>query len=67
MRQKKASATLAVIVVIASLMVGATVAIALISEGMGIQKASAEVKKLPTCPPKSPNAFGPPPCGKKPD
>jgi hypothetical protein len=62
MTQNKATATLAVIVVVASLMVGATVAIALISEGIGIQKASAVIY-IPLCPGKSPNAGGPYPCG----
>jgi hypothetical protein len=63
MTQKKATATLAVIVVIASLMVGATIAIALISEGVGIQKASAQ-RRLHLCPPQTPNADASPPCGR---
>jgi hypothetical protein len=38
MTQNKSTTTLAVIVVIASLMVGATVAIALMSEGIGLSR-----------------------------
>jgi hypothetical protein len=46
MTQNKSTTTLAVIVVIASLMVGATVAIALMSEGIGLQQANALVVHL---------------------
>jgi hypothetical protein len=66
MKQNKATATLAVIVVVASLMVGATIAIALVSEGIGIQQANAakRAKILPLCQeqtPKGPTST--PPCG----
>ena len=64
MANKKATTVLAVILVIASLMVGASVIVALISEGIGIQHASAAPpKRILTCPEHSPRANSPPPCG----
>ena len=64
MANKKATTVLAVILVIASLMVGASVIVALISEGIGIQQASAAPpKRALGCPPHSPHAGLPPPCG----
>jgi hypothetical protein len=64
MTDKKATAVLAVIVVIASLMIGASVIVALISEGVGIQQAkAAPPKRILTCSEHSPPPGSPPPCG----
>ena len=65
MIKNKATTTLAVIVVIASLMVGATVAIVLMSEGIGLQQANAVPKPKPLrfCNEHSPSAgTTTPPC-----
>jgi hypothetical protein len=51
----------AAIVVIASLMIGASVIVALISQGIGIQQANAAPKRVTGCPPKS--RHDNPPCG----
>ena len=58
---KKATTALTAIVVIASLMIGASVVAALLSEGMVIQQANAAPKKVTGCPPKSGHTS--PPCG----
>jgi hypothetical protein len=63
MTYKKATTILAAIVVIASLMVGASVIVALISQGVGIQQANAIPPKRAGCPPHSPQPGTTPPCG----
>jgi hypothetical protein len=61
--KNKATTTLTAIVVIVSLMVGASVVAALISEGMGIQQASAPRQRAHFCSEHSPQPGTPPPCG----
>jgi len=64
MSYKKTSTTLA-IAVFAALMVSASVVIALtmITEGVGMSAANAQVKFKHVCPPQSPKAGQPTPCG----
>lgn len=64
MSYKKTSTTLA-IAVITALMISASVVIALtmITEGVGISAANAQVKRAHICPPQSPKAGSAIPCG----
>ena len=61
MTHNKAATILAAIVVVASLMIGASVMVALINQGMGIQQANAAPRRVTGCPPQTGHNY--PPCG----
>ena len=61
MTHNKATRMFTAVVVIASLMIGASVMVALISQGMGIQQANADPKRVTGCPPQTGHTS--PPCG----